>query len=167
MSRKKGQRYYSFFITLANVCRFSNSFTFGLSKKFALNPCHVPTTHYICSYTTLWNLKCHFYYFIATAVTKTNIEIHFFHIISHVLPYHASDSTATVCHVRDLLRLRNLPAKQRVSSVSVSALIIFYISHLSFVWLRSEDVAVKNDYNFIANSLLNQKMKEFLKSANI
>jgi len=47
-------------------------------------------SHQLFSYTTLRNLKGHFYHFATTAVTKTYIEIHLFslnviHIIWHTL----------------------------------------------------------------------------------
>jgi len=60
-----------------------------------------PTTPYICCYTTLRNLKCHFCHFPTIAATKTYIKIHFFllvhiiHIIWHILSQHTSDSIGT------------------------------------------------------------------------
>jgi len=43
-----------------------------------------PNTRYLCIYTTLRNLKCHFCHFTTTAVTKTYIEIHLFVLLNVV-----------------------------------------------------------------------------------
>jgi len=71
----KNQRYYSF-TTSANVGRFSKFFNLWIQKEI-YNKTHVSHhTLTICNYTTLQNLKCHFYHFITAAVTKTYIKIH-------------------------------------------------------------------------------------------
>jgi len=84
------QRYYSF-ITLANVDQFKR-IIFGFNKNFALQPVSCFPSHWLCIYTTLQNLKSHFYHFTTTAVTKTYLEIHsvfllnVIHIIWRVSP---------------------------------------------------------------------------------
>jgi len=54
------------------------------------------------------------------------------HIIWHILPQHASDSTSTSCHVRDLQRVLYLPAEQYFSSLSVHTLCVS-VSHFSLL----------------------------------
>ena len=136
------------FVTLPNVDRFSKLFHHWIQQEIC-NTIVVmfPVARYLCSYTTLWNLKCHFYYFTTTAVTKHTSKLLFIylfnviHITLHVLPWHAPDSTVTVCHIRGLLWVLYLQAKQSVSSMSVHSRRVS-VSHLrllkwktpTFIW---------------------------------
>jgi len=65
---------------------FQILFTLGFSEEFAIKPLsYFPTRPYVCCYTTLRNLKCHFCYFLTTAVTKTYIEIRLFVLVNVIL----------------------------------------------------------------------------------
>jgi len=107
---------------------FLNFFIFGFSRKFAIKHLSCFPPHLNCVVT----LPCAtskatfpFYHYSCYKNLHQNsfsFLLNVIHIIWHILPQHTSVSTVTACHVRDLLWVLYLPAKQCVSSVSVNSL---------------------------------------------
>ena len=102
---KKDQRYFPL-ITLPNVCRFSKFFHRWIQQDktlvmFSTTPQLRSSS--VLHYLALWNLKCDFYHFTTTVVTKTYIEIYLvlllnvIHIICHAITYFWLNSNCLSC----------------------------------------------------------------------
>ena len=120
---------------------FQNYFIFEVSKKLAIKPlsCFPPRIIYVTT-LPLRNLKCKFYHLPLQLLQKLDglhwnsfILLNIIHIIWHVLPWHASDSTVTVCHVWGLLWVLYLRVKQCVSSMRVPLHSWHYLQLQSFI----------------------------------
>jgi len=117
-------------ITMAYVNRFLKFFHSWIQQRICNRTLVIFPPH-LTYVATLQNLKSHFCHFPTTAATKTCIYllVNVIRIIWYILPQHVPDSTFPV---RDLLRVRYLPAD--VSSLSVHTAASVTVSPISAFW---------------------------------